>query len=251
MPVPAPRRDFQRSSVPEPWHRTHPFSAGSKAVDHSKLAGREVIVLDSGGGAGHIVTSGPGQYKLTAVIHGRRAHAGMAPEEGISAIQVLAEAVFNMKLLRIDEETTANIGSIHADFPTNIVADRAELTAECRSRSEEKLEQQARHMVDCLNAACIKYGATPEVQMTKLYSAYSYDADHPFVKKVSAVCEKAGFAPVLEASGGGSDANVFSANGCVALNLGTGMDKVHTTAEQLAVKDLEDIAALVLELARA
>lgn len=222
---------------------------GSKALDYSKLAGSKVIVLDSGGDAGTIVTSAPGQYKLTAAVIGRRAHAGVAPEEGISAIQVMAEAIANMKLLRIDEETTANIGSIHAQFPTNIVADRAEIVAECRSRSDEKLEQQAEHMMGCLKAACEKYGATLEAELTRAYSAYAYTEAEPLVQKVMKACEGLGLTAELAASGGGSDANNFNANGCVAVNLGTGMDKVHTVNEQITVKNLEDTAALILALA--
>lgn len=222
---------------------------GSKAVDYSKLVGKKAIVLDSGGDVGNIVTSAPGQYKLCAAVIGRRAHAGVAPEEGISAIQVMAEAIANMKLLRIDEETTANIGSIHADFPTNIVADRAEMVAECRSRSDEKLEQQAQHMIACLNDACEKNGATLEVQLTKVYSAYAYTEADPLVQQVMKACESLGLPCELAASGGGSDANNFNANGCVTVNLGTGMAKVHTVNEEISVKNLEDAAALVLALA--
>ena len=221
---------------------------GSNALDYSKIQAKQAVVLDSGGDAGNIVTSAPGQYKLRAAVIGRRAHAGVAPEEGISAIMVLAEAIANMKLLRIDEETTANIGSIHADFPTNIVADRAEIVAECRSRNDEKLEKQATHMVDCLKAACEKYGATLDVELTKAYSAYAYTEADALVQQVVKACEDLGLTAKLAASGGGSDANNFNANGVVAVNLGTGMAKVHTTQEEITIQNLEDTAALVLAL---
>ena len=155
---------------------------GSKALELDKLAGKKVVVLDSGGDAGNIITAAPGQYKLNATVIGRRAHAGVAPEEGISAIQVAAEAVANMKLLRIDEETTANIGSFVAEYPTNIVAEQVKLVAEARSRNDEKLEAQAAHMMDCLKAACEKYGAKLEGGLSHSYSAYSYNGEDPFVK---------------------------------------------------------------------
>jgi len=221
---------------------------GSKAADFDKLAGKKVVVLDSSGDAGFIIVGAPGQYKIEAAIVGRRAHAGVAPEEGISAIQVAAEAISNMKLLRIDEETTANIGSISADFATNIVPERLELVAEARSRNDEKLETQVKHMVDCLQAACDKYGATLETKLTKAYSGYSYSGQDELVKAAVAACEKVGLEPKLGTSGGGSDANVFNGNGFQAVNLGTGMSKVHTTQEEITVKNLEDTAALVLAL---
>ncbi len=222
---------------------------GSKHMDYSKVTAKKAAVLDSGGDAGKIITAAPGQYKLNAAVIGRRAHAGVAPEEGISAIQVLAEAISNMKLLRIDEETTANIGAISASYATNIVPERAELVGECRSRRDDKLEAQGKHMMDCLQAACDKFGATLEGGLTKAYSAYSFGPEDPFVQEVSAACKKAGLEPCLAASGGGSDANNMNLNGIKALVLGTGMAKVHTTNEEITVKNLEDTAALVLALA--
>lgn len=222
---------------------------GSRFLDYDKLAGKTAVVLDSSGDAGKIIVSAPGQYKLSATVVGRRAHAGVAPEEGISAIQVLAHAIANMKLLRVDEETTANIGAISAQYATNIVPERAELLAEARSRSGEKLEAQGKHMMDCLREACQKFGATLEGGLSKAYEAYSYREDDPFVQAVADACRKAGLTPSLAASGGGSDANNMNANGVKALVLGTGMTKVHTTQEELSVKNLEDTAALVLALA--
>ena len=75
----------------------------------------------------------------------------------------------------------------------------------------------------------------------------SADTD-PFILRVVDACGKAGLRAELAASGGGSDANNFNRNGIKAVVLGTGMTKVHTTQEELAVSDLEDTAALVLAL---
>lgn len=221
---------------------------GSLHLDYDRITARRAAVLDSSGPAGTIVISAPGQYKLSATVLGRRAHAGVAPEEGISAVQVLCDAVSRMKLLRIDQETTANIGTISATSATNIVPDRARLEAEARSRSDEKLEAQVRHMMDCLQTACDRFGASLEGGPTKIYSAYAFSPDDPFVADVAAACRRAGLEPRLTASGGGSDANHMNANGIQALVLGTGMHKVHTTSEELAVRDLEETAALVLAL---
>lgn len=50
---------------------------------------------------------------------------------------VAARAIENMKLLRIDEETTANIGIVKGGIATNIVMPELEIVAEARSLSEE------------------------------------------------------------------------------------------------------------------
>ena len=221
---------------------------GSVHLDYARLQAGQAVVLDSSGRAGKIITAAPGQYKLDAEIVGRRAHAGVAPEEGISAIQVLGEAISHMKLLRIDAETTANIGSVSSNYATNIVPERARIIAEARSRSDEKLEAQAQHMLACLEDACKKYGAKLEGGLKRSYSAYSFADTDPFIQRVVAACGKAGLKAELAASGGGSDANNFNRSGIKAVVLGTGMTKVHTTQEELAVSDLEDTAALVLAL---
>ncbi|MDF2675600.1 MAG: family metallo-hydrolase, partial [Clostridiales bacterium] len=132
---------------------------GVKEVEFPRLQAKNGIVLDSGGGPNHIITEAPGQTRIFASIIGKPAHAGACPEAGISAIQVAAEAVNNMNLLRIDSETTANIGTFKAVGPTNIVSPLAEIVAEARSRSVEKLNKQTNHMIDCLKHACEKYGA--------------------------------------------------------------------------------------------
>lgn len=222
---------------------------GSINLDYSMLKAKRAAVLDSSGDAGKIIIAAPGQYKLNAQVVGRRAHAGVAPEQGISAIQVLSEAIANMKLLRIDEETTANIGTIRSEYATNIVPERAEIIAEARSRSDEKLEQQAQHMMQCLQDACQAHGATLEGGLSKAYSAYSFSEDAPLVQHVISACHKAGIPPVLGASGGGSDANNMNCNGVEAVVLGTGMAKVHTTNEELSIANLENTAALTLALA--
>lgn len=221
---------------------------GSKHMDYSRLLAKNAVVLDSSGDAGKIITAAPGQYKLNGEVVGRRAHAGVAPEEGISAIQVLSEAISNMKLLRIDDETTANIGTVSSEYATNIVPERAKIIAEARSRSDEKLERQGQHMMDCLHQACEKYGATLEGGLTKSYSAYSFGEEDAFVQRVIAACKKAGLVHNLAASGGGSDANNMNANGIKALVLGTGMSKVHTTNEEITVENLNHTADLVLAL---
>lgn len=222
---------------------------GSAHLDYSKLKATRAAVLDSSGDAGKIIIAAPGQYKLSAEVIGRRAHAGVAPEEGISAIQVLAQAISKMKLLRIDEETTANIGVISSEYATNIVAERAKIVAEARSRSDAKLEQQAQHMMNCLKDACETYGATLEGGLTKAYSAYSFPENDPFVQQIVSACHKAGVKPVLAASGGGSDANNMNRNGIQSVVLGTGMTKAHTTSEEISIANLENTAALTLALA--
>ena len=221
---------------------------GSKALDYSKLSAKEAVVFDSSGDAGKIIIAAPGQTKIRAEIKGVAAHAGLAPEKGVSAIQVGAAAVAAMKLLRIDEETTANIGTFKAVGATNIVSPSAYIEAEVRSRDNAKLEAQTKHMVECLEKACRDFGAELDCKATTSYTGYTQSDDDPLVVSVAEACRKIDLTPVIGSTGGGSDANTMNAGGIKAVVLGTGMDRVHTTAERITVKNLEDTAALALEL---
>lgn len=221
---------------------------GARAADLSKFAAKEALVLDSSGDAGKIIVAAPGQIKFSARVTGRSAHAGVAPETGVNAIQAAAEGVAAMKLLRIDEETTANISVFTSDYATNIVPESTFVKGEIRSRDTGKLNAQAEHMKRCMQEACDKYGAKLDLEMDIAYLAYTVAEDDALVARVAAACRKIGLEPAAAASGGGSDANIINRGGIKAIVLATGMDKVHTTSEQLTTENLENNAKLCLEL---
>lgn len=221
---------------------------GSKNADFSKLTAKNALVLDSSGEVGIIIVSAPGQIKFKATVTGKAAHAGVAPEAGINAIQAAAAGVAAMKLLRIDDETTANISVFTADYASNIVPEKAEIRGEIRSRSVDKLNAQAEHMKRCMDEACAKYNAKLDLDLDTAYLSYSIDPDDPLVVSALEACRKIGVQPSTAASGGGSDANVMNVGGIKSIVLATGMDKVHTTSEQLKIDSLENTAKLCLEL---
>ena len=221
---------------------------GVKEVEFQKLKSKKGIVLDSGGSPSKIITEAPGQAKIFASVIGKTSHAGACPEAGISSIMAAAEAVTNMKLLRVDSETTANIGTFKAEGPTNIVSPLVEIIAEARSRSIEKLNKQTEHMIECLKAACDKYGAKLEYKIENSYYSYAIDLNDEHIKTVSKVCDNLGLEVELIPSGGGSDANVYNLNNIKAINIGTGMELVHTTDERLNIEDFQNAAKVVLKL---
>lgn len=221
---------------------------GSKNLDYSSIRSKKGFVLDSGGDPGTIIVQGPAQNKIDVKFIGKEAHAGVAPETGISAIQMAGEAISNMKLLRIDDETTANIGSIQSEGPTNIVPKVVEFFAEARSLSDEKLKEQSDHMVVCCKEAAEKFGGSVEVRVENAYGAFRIAEDHPLVKVVEKACLALNFESRTAKSGGGSDTNIFNANGIDAINLGVGERKPHTLEEHLHIKDLENSAKLVIEI---
>ncbi|MGR6838553.1 M20/M25/M40 family metallo-hydrolase [Aliivibrio wodanis] len=214
---------------------------GSKNFDMSYIQSNHAIVLDSGGPIGTIITSAPGQQNLKVTITGRPAHAGLAPEEGINALTVAADAIMNMTLARIDEETTANIGVVHGGQATNIVMPELYIEGEARSLDDVKLAKQVEHMESTFKAAADKHGAEIEIISTRAYNAYKIADENPHVASIKEAFESINIEPFTKPTGGGSDANVFNEKGLTTVNLSTGMAKVHTTEEFIKVSDMVDI----------
>lgn len=221
---------------------------GAKGLDYSKLNAKKVFVMDSGGAPGTIIYKGPAQNKIDIKFIGKEAHAGVAPESGISAIVMAAEAISNMNLLRIDEETTANIGIIHGGTATNVVTPEVVLEAEARSLDNNKLKVQTDHMINSCNEAAEMYKGKVEIKVDHTYDAFEVALDHEIIQDVKEANEILGFNTITVTSGGGSDTNIFNSKGIPAINLAIGEMAPHTLEEHIYIKDLVDSSKLALQL---
>lgn len=223
---------------------------GAINLDYSLLSARVGYVLDSDGPPGTIVTRAPSQDKVGATIKGRSAHAGMNPEDGINAIQVASHAIAQMKLGRIDHETTCNIGMIAGGKATNIVPDSVTLDGETRSLDAGKREAQTAAMCGAIREAAAKFGAGVDIVTETLYHEFNLSEGSPPVRLAVEAATRLGLTPKLEKTGGGSDANIFNSRGIEAAVLGIGMKKVHTTEEYIALDDLSGNAVYLLEIVK-
>jgi tripeptide aminopeptidase len=221
---------------------------GAKALDSSLVKAKYGYALDSDGKVGNIIVAAPTQAKVSAVIHGRTAHAGVAPEKGVSAITIAAKAVARMPLGRIDEETTANIGRFQGGTQTNIVADRAEILAEARSLIPEKMEAQAAKMKEAFESAAQEMGGKAEVEIQVMYPGFKFGEGDLVVELAKKAAAKIGRSSELLHSGGGSDANVIAGFGIPTVNLAVGYEEIHTTNERMPIEELEKLAEMVIAL---
>lgn len=221
---------------------------GAANLDYGGLNSRMGFILDAAGPIGTIIVKGPAQVRIEASIIGKAAHAGVCPEEGISAIQVASKAISRMKLGRIDGETTANIGIIEGGKAINIIPELVNLKGEARSLKPAKLEAQARHMQETLEGVAAEAGAKTKVMTEHLYAHIDLTSESPAVQAAVRAAENLGIKAKLEATGGGSDANIFNGKGLAAVNLGIGMNQVHTTQETIAVEDLVNTARYLVEI---
>ena len=219
---------------------------GAKHLDLTQLAAKTAIVMDSAGPVGSIVARAPSQDTMTIEITGQASHAGVAPEQGVSAIVVASKAIAGMRLGRIDSETTANIGVIRGGMATNIIPAHVTMRAEARSLDEARLAAQTAHMRECFETAARELGAKVEFWVERSYSAINLSPESAVVRRVSRAMAATGVAATLISTGGGSDANIFMGAGIETANLGFGMMGPHSVEEHIAIADLEQAASILI-----
>lgn len=221
---------------------------GAKELNPEHIIAKYGFAVDSDGKVGGIVVAAPFQAKVNVKVFGKTAHAGVAPEKGISAITVAAKAVAQLKLGRLDEETTANIGRFEGGKATNIVCDEVTIFAEARSIDEAKLNAQTAHMKETFERVAKEHGARAEVDVALSYPGFRVTEDDQVVRIAQAAAQAVGRSPQLGISGGGSDANVIAGFGIPTVNLSVGYEEIHTTNERIPVEELEKLADLLEQI---
>ena len=211
---------------------------GAKALDCSQLEAKLGYFLDSNGPVGTIINQAPSHQDLNFSFYGRSSHAGITPEKGINAIKVAAKAIANMNIGRIDGTTTANVGLIQGGTAVNIVPDLCRVKCEVRSLDQEKLETQINHMVEIAKTYAEKHDTQVEVEKIDCYSAFKLDPNSPVISLATKAAHTLGIDPIVQATGGGSDASIINAKGIPSVVLGLNYQDVHSKDESIAINDL-------------
>lgn len=221
---------------------------GAKAIDTNLLQAKYGYALDSDGEVGSLIVAAPYQSKIKAKIYGKSAHAGVEPEKGVSAITVAAKAIAQMKLGRIDEETTANISYFHGGKinQTNVVCDYVEIVGEARSLQQVKLKNITEEMKKAFVEVAEQHGGSAEVEIKEMYPGFQLNNGDPVVQIAQQTATQLGFSTKLLKSGGGSDANIFNSHGIPTANLAVGYEYIHTTNERIHIDHLINLTKFII-----
>ncbi|MET0939637.1 MAG: M20/M25/M40 family metallo-hydrolase [Gaiellaceae bacterium] len=227
---------------------------GAYAFDHTRLHAELGYVYDQAAPIGEIIIGAPWAASLEVAFRGSPAHAGMYPEEGRSAIAAAARAIADLRLGRIDEETSANVGVIEGGTARNIIPEHCTVKAEARSHDEAKLADVVREMEEAFAFAAALGECEVETLIDRSYRGYRFRKDEPAVALAGRALEHCGFTPSYALTGGGADANVFNERGIPCVTLANAMAEIHTPDEHIAVADLEamvDVSLALLDVALA
>jgi tripeptide aminopeptidase len=230
--------------------------AGAQAFDAGRLRSAFGYAFDHASPLGGVIVRSPTHYRFEGTFHGAAAHAGIRPETGRSAIVAAARAVTMLPLGRIDERTTANVGTIRGGSAINVVPDTCTVTGEVRSLDPAAAEALVSEIVDRVHEAANRPDCDVDVDLVteRTFSGYQLAPSAPEVGVAQAALRACGHEPELISSGGGSDANALIAQGFATVNLANATERNHEPGERVSAQALQetfDLAlALVAETAR-
>jgi tripeptide aminopeptidase len=223
---------------------------GAKELDVSSLRAPFGYVLDHATPIGEVIVAAPTFKRIEATFTGQEAHAGINPEDGHSAIAAAAAAVNGMKLGRLDEETTANVGIIEGGTASNVVPGHCRVLGEARSVDGERAAAVIGEMVDACTWAAGEHHCDVDAQVSEMFRGYRVDRKSRAVELASEALRARGHKPALVATGGGSDANALVASGYDAVLLANGTEANHTPEELVKASAITEMLGVCEEIVR-
>jgi tripeptide aminopeptidase len=212
---------------------------GAKAFDASTLRAGCGFVLDHASPIGEAIVASPTQQQVRADFAGVEAHAGIRPEDGSNAIAAAAAAVARMELGRLDEATTANVGTIVGGTSGNVVPGHCGIVAEARSLDADRAAEVAGAMTEACAWGASEHGCDVDVRVEELFRGYEIRSGSRALELAEAGLRRAGFEPRRTSTGGGSDANALIAAGFDCVLLANGTEANHTAEESVAARNLD------------
>ncbi|RJP62742.1 MAG: M20/M25/M40 family metallo-hydrolase [Ignavibacteriales bacterium] len=206
------------------------------------------FVFDSHERPGNFVNGSIGAVGFTARIIGKASHSGLAPEKGIDSIKIASGAIAEIKLGRIDDETTANIGIIKGGSAVNVVPEETFIEGEVRSMKTEKVIELAEQIKKIFEKHTSNAGGKLEFNYQWDFKPYKVTPEDEVFKKISSVISKVGLIPTPKISRGGSDANSLNEKGIKTVNLGIGAENPHSNEEYILLEDLQKSSEIAYEL---
>ena len=212
---------------------------GSKAFQVGPVRSKMAFIPDADGPVGGVMLAAPWMQANRVIFHGRDAHAGMEPEKGRSAISMLARAIDSMPLGRIDEETTANVGTVQGGEATNVVPPQAELVWQVRSLDQEKFDRIRDQLLSCCQEGARAFDGTMTWETLRDFVGFRFQPGDPIVRRAESAIRAADLKPWRSVTCGGSDANELNAKGLASIVISVGYLDIHTHEESMPIDELQ------------
>ncbi|MEM7747002.1 MAG: M20/M25/M40 family metallo-hydrolase [Pseudomonadota bacterium] len=241
---------------------------GARNIDKAEFKGIKSAFNFDGSLASSVVIGAVGADRWEAEIHGLAAHAGGAPEKGVSATLILAEALAAVhrdgwfgKVVKGSKFGTSNVGPVSgptggsAGDATNVVTDYVHVRGECRSHDAKFFKEITTAYKDAFTAAA-KAVANSEGKSGRAkfsaqtdYHPFLMQEKQPVVKRAKSAVAALGMEPDVRVANGGLDANWMVRHGIPTVTFGAGQNEVHTVKEWINLTEYEKACNLAVTLA--
>jgi tripeptide aminopeptidase len=241
---------------------------GARELNPADLGGATMCFNVDSRVPADFITGAVAQENWEVEIKGKAAHAGVAPDKGISATLVASIALTEVhrggwfgKVVKPEGNGTSNVGIFGGkeDQPagdaTNVVTDYVFIKGEARS----PMAEFAAAICEAYRAAFAKAqaevkdteGATADVKFENKpsYPSFSLADDHPAVVHAKRAAESMGLKPTTFFSNGGLDANWLDKHGVPTVTIGAGQYEIHTVKEYVNLPEFADGCRLAVALA--
>jgi tripeptide aminopeptidase len=241
---------------------------GARELRPADLGGASMCFNVDGRVASELIIGAVGLENWEVTIRGKAAHAGVAPEKGISATLVAAIALSEAnkagwfgKVVKRDGRGTSNIGVFGgkhgkpAGSATNVVTDYVYLKGEARSPEAEFATRIALGFNDAFEDAKLKVkdasGATADVKFhhTQGYPPFNLDKESSVVQHATKAITSLGLTPTYVFSNGGLDANWLDKHGIPTVTIGAGQNEIHAVDEYVDLAEYLQGCRLAIALA--
>jgi tripeptide aminopeptidase len=237
---------------------------GARHADLSLLGSPKLAFNWDGGRLERMTVGATGGYRMTIGINGVAAHAGVAPQLGVSAVAIAGLAIAELQqkgwhgeIRKGKNSGTSNIGAIEGGAATNVVTNHVRLQAEARSHDPAFRQRVIRAYETAFRRAarqvCNAEGKRGNVKIDGRldYEAFRLADDDPSVAAAEQAARSLGIAPIRAVSNGGLDANWLTERGIPTVSLGCGQIAGHTPEERLDLAAFRGACRLALLLATA
>ncbi|QDT60181.1 Carboxypeptidase G2 precursor [Stieleria bergensis] len=231
---------------------------GARHLDPSVVGNIDQAFNFDGGSLDKVTTGAVGGERIEIELCGTPAHAGVAPQEGCSAIVMAGKAIATLEaegwLGLVDKSQTlgqnavgtANVGVIKGGEATNVITPAVTLRAEARSHNADFRTQIVAKMKAAFESAaastCTADGTSGSCEFSSHvdYEAFRLADDDSSVSALETALASIGRESFREVANGGLDANWLNLHGIPAVTVGCGQMNIHTADEQLDIDVYHD-----------
>lgn len=241
---------------------------GARELDPKDLGGATMGFNVDSTHAALLTIGAVGQQNWEVTIKGKAAHAGVAPERGISSTLVASVGLTEAhrsgwfgKVVQPEGKGSSNVGIFGgkdgkpAGDATNVVTDYVHLVGEARSTDAAF----AVKITEAFEAAFSKAkgevkdadGNMAEVsfQSRTAYPPFLMSEDDPAVQRAKKAAQAMGLEPVTMVSAGGLDANWLVKHGVPTVTFGAGQAEIHTVNEYVVIPEFAQGCRLAVAIA--